>query len=59
MREFYFLCAQCGRAGRDPIYPEHPDDPQCEVCLPIRIRVNRREAAHVLERAMRALGRLP
>jgi len=55
LHEFYAMCVSCGRLGQ-PIAPE-AGDVQCELCLPLRVRVNRRDAAYILERAMRVAGR--
>lgn len=57
LAEFYSCCERCGRMG----YERHgfPDEPECERCLPLRVRVGRDEAAWLLHFAMVKLGRLP
>ena len=57
--EFYSICEVCGRTGHEPIAPSWVGDAQCDTCQPIRVRVNRREAGFILERAMIKAGRLP
>jgi hypothetical protein len=39
LSDFYSMCESCGRSGYDPVSLEFPTDVQCEVCLPVRLRV--------------------
>lgn len=50
LSDFYSVCETCGRSGHDRVQLEFPGDVQCEVCLPIRLRVAERESAWILDR---------
>ena len=50
LSDFYSVCESCGRSGYDRVQPEFPGDVQCELCLPIRLRVMEREWSWILDR---------
>lgn len=58
LAEFYSVCEYCGRTGYEGRTEDPVRDPECAVCLPLRIRVGRRDAEWILQYAMEKLGRL-
>jgi hypothetical protein len=58
LAEFYSVCECCGRTGYEGRTEDPVRDPECAVCLPLRIRVGRRDAEWILQYAMEKLGRL-
>lgn len=58
LREFYSVCESCGRQGHEGRTADPVNDPECLVCLPLRLRVGHRDAPWILQRAMEKLGRL-